>query len=505
MPNKIDSNATGLAIAEEVIGSPKTLPGTPIWYTLEPNTYSDFGGEVSTVSRDPINPTRQRKKGTVTDLDASGGFNTDVTQNNLTRILQGFMFANYREKFDTIPINGTAITMTATTTTTYTAASGLGSFLANDLIFASGFTNAANNGLKLVASATATTVTTTGNVVETPPAGAELQACGFQFTSGDCTMTVASGVATLGATTKNLTQLNLNVGEWIFIGGDQTAEKFATCPVGYARVASVSATQIVFDKVTAAFVTDTGVGKTIRIFFGKFLRNESVPASIITRTYNIERQLGNDGSGIQSEYLEGAVANEFTLNIPQADKLNADLGFVAMNNAFRTGVTGVKSGTRVNALGEGAFNTSSNVYRIRMNIINPTTLQPTALFAYVTEANISINNNASLAKAVSVLGGFDITVGTFEVGGSVTAYFSDVTAVQAVRNNSDVTLDAILAKSNAGMVIDLPLLALGNGRITIEKDAAVTVPLETLAAEGGKGYTLGITVLPYLPTAAMPV
>lgn len=504
MANKIDSNATGLAIAEEVIGTPKTLPGTPIWYTLEPNSYSDFGGEVSTVARDPINPSRQRKKGTVTDLDASGGFNHDITQNNLTRIMQGFMFANFNEKFDTIPFNGTAIPITSTTTTTYVAASGLTGFLANDLVFASGFTNAANNGLKLVASATATTLTTTGNVVETPPAGAELQAVGYQFASGDCTMNVTGGVATLGATVKNLTTLGLQVGEWVYLGGDLAAEKFATCPTGYARVKTISATQIVFDKVTAAFVTDAGASKTIRLFFGKFLRNQSNPANIITRTYNVERQLGNDGSGIQSEYLTGAVANEFTLNIPQADKLNADLGFVAMNNEFRTGVTGVKSGTRVASLGEAAFNTSSNVFRVKLNIIDPLTLQPTPLFAYVTEGTITINNNASLAKAVSVLGGFDITVGTFEVGGSLTAYFSNVTAVQAVRNNSDVTFDAILAKSNAGLVYDIPLLSLGNGRLNVEKDQAVTLPLETLAAEGSTGYTLGITVFPYLPTVAMP-
>lgn len=505
MPNKIDSNATGLAIAEETIGSPKTLPGTPVWYALEPNSYSDFGGEISTVARDPINPSRQRQKGTVTDLDASGGFNHDVTQNNLTRVMQGFLFANYGEKADTAPINGAGITMTATTTTTYTAASGLTIFRANDLVLGQNFTNAANNGLKLLSAAASGSVTTTGNVVETPPAAAEIQAVGFQFTSGDAVMTVSGGVATLSTTTKDLTQLALRPGEWVFIGGDGAAEKYATCPVGYARVKTIATNAIVFDKVTAAFVSDTGTGKTIRIFFGQFLRNESNPSNIITRTYNLERQLGNDGSGIQSEYLEGAVANELTLNIPQADKLNADLNFVAMNNLQRTGTQGVKSGTRVAALKEAAYNTSSNVYRLKLNIIDPVTLQPTPLFAYVTEGNITINNNASLAKAVSVLGGFDITVGTFEVGGSLTAYFNNVTAVQAVRNNADVTFDAILAKNNAGLVYDLPLIALGGGRVSIEKDQAVTVPLETLAAEGSLGFTLGVTVFPYLPTVAMPV
>lgn len=505
MANKIDSNVTGLAFAEEVVGTPKTLPGTPIWYALEPNSYSDLGGQLTTVAREPINASRQRQKGNVTDLEASGGFNTDVTQNNMTRLLQGFMFADAHEKADTAPLNGTAITITGVTSTTYTAASGLTIFRAGDLIFASGFSTAANNGLKLLSATASGSVTTTGNTAEaSPPAAAAIQAVGFEFASGDATMTVTSGVATLGATAKDLTQLGLQVGEWIFIGGDTSGTSFATCPKGYARVKTVSATAIVFDKVTAAFVTDAGTGKTLRIFLGKFLRNEKTTNLIKTRTYNLERSLGSDGVGTQSEYLEGAIANQFTLNIPAASKMNADLSFVAMDNVTRTGTQGLKSGTRVSALQEAAFNTSSNVYRIRMNVIDNTTLQPSALFAYVTEATLTVNNNASLAKAVGTLGAIDVNVGNFEVGGSITAFFSTVAGVAAIRANSDVTLDMILAKSNAGIVFDMPLLALGNGRLSVQKDQAITIPLETLAAEGATGYTLGVTVMPYLPTAAMP-
>jgi len=508
MPNKIDSNVTGCYIAEEASGTPKTLPGSPVWYEQEPNSYSDFGGEYSSVARDVISVGRQRKRGTITDLEASGGFNVDYTQNNLTRLLQGFIFADAHEKFDTAALNGTAITITNIdgTAEEFDAASGLDGAKVNDILLGSGFTQSAANALHVVQSVTSdTNIETDVDLAdETPPAAARLRTVGHQFGSGDLTMTVASGVATLGTTTKDLTELGLQIGEWIWLGGDSAATAYATCPKGYGRVLSVATNAIVLDKVSATFVTDTGSGKTIQMFFGKFFRNEVTSALIKTRTYNIERQLGNDGSGIQSEYITGSVANELTLNIPQAEKLNADLSFLSMGQEFRDGATGVKSGTRVAASGEAPFNTSKNIYRLRMNIIDNTTLEPTALFAYVTEANISINNNASLNKAVSVLGGFDITVGNFEIGGSVTAYFNDVAAVQAIANNSDVTIDIIAAKDNAGIVYDIPMLGLGGGRLTVEKDQAITVPLETLAAEGATGYTLGVTSFDYLPTGAMP-
>jgi hypothetical protein len=506
MPNKIDSNTTALAYAEEQ--SLKTLPGTPVWYPLEPNSYSDFGGQVSLLSRNPINALRKNKKGVITDLDASGEFNQDLTHSNLTRLLQGFFFADIREKVTNLPMNGTAIPFTSVTASTdiYAAASGLAGILANSLVYFTGFTNAANNGLKVVPSAsTATQITAPdGTVDETPPATAKAKLVGYQFASGTLNVAMNGQLVQLSRASGavDFTTLPLNPGDWIFVGGDAVGERFVTNLPGFGRVKRVATTFIELDKVSWTPSAETGTGKTVRIFYCDVLKDESTTNLIKRRTYNIERQLGNDGNGIQSEYLVGAVANELTINIAQADKINVDISFVACDVEQRTGTTGIKSGTRATQTVEDAYNTSSDFSRIKLNLAGDAYTSSTALFAFATEMTVSINNNVNPNKAVGTLGAFDLSVGNFTVSGEMTAYFGDVTAVQAVRNNSDITIDFAIVKANKGLLFDMPLIALGDGRLEVEQDEAITLPLETNAAESTYGHTLFLGSFSYLPDLA---
>lgn len=515
--NKIDSNITGLSIAEEECLKvlPDLVPDSGdqaggVWYAMAPNSYSDFGGELTTVASAPIDPSRQNQKGAITDLDASGGFNVDFKQSNLTRILQGFFFADAREPTSTKPLNGAPVVITSVdaATKTYAAASGLASFVAGQLIFCTGFTNASNNGLKTVASSTASTVVVVEALIDeaAPPAAAMFQRVGGQMTSGDINIAVVGNVASMISTTTDFTTFpGLIPGKWIFLGGDATVNRFAN-NVGYARIKTISANSVVFDDTTWAPVTESGAGKSIRFFVGVLIKNEKTPALIKRRSYNIERTLGEGENGTQAEYLVGAVANELTVNIPQADKLNADLSFIACDNIQRSGDPGdeIKPGTRVSTLQESPFNTSSDIYRIKMSVIDPASSNPSALFGYVSDASITVNNNISPNKAVGVLGAFDTSAGNFEVGGSITAYFTTVSAVKAVRANADVGLSMIVAADNAGFLFDIPLLGLGGGRLNVEKDAPITVPLEPAGAENPNGYTLLYQTFAYLPNLAMP-
>jgi hypothetical protein len=139
--------------------------------------------------------------------------------------------------------------------------------------------------------------------------------------------------------------------------------------------------------------------------------------------------------------------------------------------------------------------------------MNETDANPTPLFAFANEMKLMVNNNVSPDKALGVLGAFDASAGTFEVGGSITAYFADIAAVQAVRNNSDITLDIHMVKANAGISIDFPLITLGDGRLDVVQDESIKIPLETEAATGAKidtnlNHTLMMVFFDYLPTLA---
>lgn len=503
MADKIDSNSTGLAVAEEAFL--KTLPVSPVWYEVEPNSYPDFGADISTVARSTINPSRQNKKGVIVDLDASGGFSVDATSDVLKRFSQGFLFADAHEKPSTSPLNGTAVTLTAVdgTGNDYEAASGLGVFLPGHLVKASGFGVDANNGVKTVTAAASAslTVSETISTEATPPASAKIEVVGFKAGTGDLNVVVSTTLVTLTSTTLDFTTLGLNVGEYVFVGGDSAGSCFVNNAPGYARVKTVAAHALAFDDTSWAPVSETGTGLAIELYFGAFVRNEKTASLIKRRSYQLERQLGEDNDGVQSEVLVGAIPNELVLNMPLADKITADMSFVALDNEQRTGADGVKSGTRVPAVTEDIFNTTSNIARAKMGLGG--SLNPSPLFAYLQEVTLTINNNVTPNKALAVLGGFDASVGNFDVSGSLTAYFADIAACAAVRNNSDVSLNVIAANDNKGFVFDLPLVSLGGGKLNVEKDNPVTIPLDATAAECDAGYTLATTHFTYLPDVGM--
>lgn len=516
LENKIDSNITGLAYAKEaVIGF---LPGeggnagSPVWRRLLPVSYEDFGGEITTVAPQTINPSRQKRKGVITDNESSGGFEHYMTFHNLTDLMQGAMFAALRRKGTELV---TAVDIDGANPDEYEVAS-TASFVVGSLIKGINFANSANNSLNLV------TVIVTDVSVEvasgqlvaeaSPPATARIDVVGFQAAAGDIDVTTVGDFATLTSTTLDFTTLGLVPGQWIFIGGEVAGDRFTTAANnGFKRIRSIAANAVVIDKSNLAMVTEANASATIRLFFGDVLRNET-GALIVRSTYQLERTLGapdsDSPSDVQSEVVVGAVLNELTINIPSADLLTVDVSFLGTDTQQRISTVGPKQSGVLNSDIADEYNTSSDVGRMRLSVISTTSESVSALFAYVTEASITLNNNMSPNKAVGVLGAFDMTAGIVEIGGELTAYFTTIEAVRAVRNNSSLTFDLSLIKDNTGIIFDMPLLSLSNGRPEVELNEPIMIPLEQMAATGedinaNLNHTLLITYFNYLPEAAM--
>lgn len=518
----LDSNGTGLRFCEEISIGVLDIAANQVWYPYEPNTYPDFGGKIKTVARNPINASRQRQKGVVVDKDATAGFNQDLSQPAFQRIAQGFLFADMREKYDSVPFNGTPVADIAVdgTANGYTSAAfGHGSrVLVRSLLLASGWINGTNNGLKQVSVITAETevdVTDTALVDEVYNANARIQVVGYRFTVSTVDM-VNSGTAfphfNRASGAVDWTTLGLIPGEWVYIGGDATANHFVN-PLnnGWARIHSVTASTIVFDKASFTMAAETGTSLQIDMYFGKVLKNEADPTLIKRRTYQAERTLGAPDaaqpSQIQAQYVTGSVPNEWKFNLAQASIISADFGFISTGTDSRDAATGPKSldaGATAPALvSDDAFNTTSHIKRLKMEIISDEVANPTPLFAFVTDANLSVKNNNTPTKALGVLGAFEVSAGIFEVSGSLTAYFTDVAAIDAVENNSDVSFDLALVQNNAGMVMDLPLLALGNGLPKVELNKSIIIPIDFDAAPDKTfNHTLLFNWLNYLPDRA---
>ncbi len=612
--NKILSNIVGLAAAREVcqgyladeidtrtgksVGGNPPSPFDARWKKYAPNTYADTGATITTTAPNPISETRQRNKGIVTDLEASIGFNHNVSATNMNDMFEAALFANTR-KFDKTLGGNTKATSGEVTENgqtyavsfvSYSDASNgdesfiripfssnserdeiISNFPAVSRIRLSGLKTKSQNGDFDVEGTPSVVME---NFVDVPVSdGGDFIPLGNGdgtglFTSvtgvvavalmavpgtrdiiseetsviapaaGGISMQVTdekevSLTSLTGGSNINFSTLGLEAGDWVFVGGDDNGgvRTSFSCRAnnGFKRVAALrddngdtvpnpTATKLVFDKGNgneeSEITLATGSGNTnrcIKLFLGDTLQNGLVRPN---NTFQFERTLGNSDGGAgnnQSELITGCVLNEVSINFPASGLVNADLGFVAKDQKLLSDGDEDKaerSGTLTDELlKKDILNTVSDISRMNLSRVasDGSIIQGSDFFNFVTEASLTINNGVTPDKALSVLGSFDYSIGNFIVSGSLQAYFANVDAVRAVRENADVTLDYALVKENAGIVFDLPLITLGDGRLNVEEGQSIRLPLNTEAANAekhGLPYTMKIVFFPYLPNLA---
>lgn len=497
---KIDSASVGLYMAKEQ--SINVLPQNPVWQQLEPSEVGDIGGETTQTPRTIIRPDRQNNRGAITDLSASADFTQELSQSNANELFQGFCFAQAHEPFTTKPLNTAGTTVTAgdgtftLTDTTYDTSS----VIAGNLVKASGFETAANNGVFEVASVSDNVITlTSGSGVTAEAVGdGVVEVVGYRTSAS---ITVSGKVKLVF---DDADDLGLELGQWIFVGGD--TNKFTTNGTFFARISAIESSGLTLDFTTNVGELEAEESTTIDIFYGVTIHNEKDIDKIKRTTYTIEERLDyadQERTVPQASYVSGCVPSEMTITIENSALSKIQYTFTGCRFYTRKGT--LMDGTRLEPWDEKGYNDANEVYLSCLSTVSndPTETAPTAMFAFMSSGNISINNNTSENKAVGCLGAFDISVGKFDVTASPNVYFTDVDSIKALQNNTDVGMQIILSRNNEGIIFDIPMMGMGASIPSVSEGEPITMDLTANGAKSKYGYTFAFLNFHYLPDVAM--
>lgn len=533
------TNNTGLVAAREA--SSGVLPGTPDWKILEPDAVSSFGAAITTTPRSPISKLRQRRKGTITDLDADIEYDADQTFDSLHDFTEAFVAAtavNADMTFraaDVLTTGYTVPALTAAQAAKFQYTVTLGPFT---LVHAAGYAATNNNTVGAILPITGAVSTSdvlipvgsSGLTVETAPTNSEVSLAGIRAEAGDLALAVSGNIGTLtsnnggAATPLDFTTLGLTAGQTIHIGGLLTANRMGSTAggsndsFGEARIREIDSggQSLTLDKLgtglTASDGTDTGsAGSAVAVdlLFGRFIRNVSVDdADYNAITYTFESAYPNlfetdpptpvanpDGF----EYVIGARANQMTWNMPLTDKSSATFSFIGTNAEEPVDNSSRKAGasTARSPLFTGAINTSSDFFRLGIADVDDTGL--TSDFKDLT---LTMNNNVSPEKVLGLLGARFMNSGNFEVDLEGSALFTNAEVPARVRENTTVTAAWLLRNDEGAVAVDIPSATAGSDGKEYPVNETVRISMTLQAFTDPLFETsIGVSFFPVYPAA----
>jgi hypothetical protein len=455
------TEGTNLACAREASFGVQPTGG---WFNLRPNDHGDIGSSIKKTSRTPITSRRQVFRPIVTDLDSGVPYKADITIDDLDNFMEGIFCAVVKHSGGTgvSKFRPTAVVDGGVAADEYTVAAG-GALPANTLIVARGFQNALNNGLKVVVATsgnTAIKVATGSLVAEVVPAAPlsysnpTVEVAGVQGASGDIG---ADASGNLTSTANIWTTVGLNVGQWIRLGDLPSGAAFAfanTAYVGFARVRAIAAGLLTLERrqwtVGAA---DTGVGKTIRVFFTSWCRNVALThADFVKPSYAFEivyPDLNSPGVA-EYEYPLGNVLDEAKFELPLTSKATMELTFVGTNTPDPVTSRATGADAALDPVTELALSTATDVPLLQIQNVDESGL--TTEFKSLT---LSFKNNATPEKVIGTLGANRINAGRFEVMIDAEVIFTSSQVVKAIRDNRRVSLGCALSNADFGAFIDV--------------------------------------------------
>ena len=245
---------------------------------------------------------------------------------------------------------------------------------------------------------------------------------------------------------------------------------------------------------------DAGAGKKIELLFGQFLRNVDVDdASFLERSFTFEGSYDDLGAGPvkEYEYAKGNYCNEIGMSLPLADKAMMNYGFVGQDTDNPTTSQKTHTGGTVLHQMTEAFNTSSDIIRLRI-----TKADETGLTTDFKSATVTFNNNVSGEKVLGYLGSKFLNTGVFEVNIETQLLFTEGDVIDAIRANETVTMDYILRNNDGAIAVDIPSMTIGGGNREFPVNETILVNLTGEAFEDPTlGTSMGVSLFPLYPTS----
>ena len=267
---------------------------------------------------------------------------------------------------------------------------------------------------------------------------------------------------------------------------------------GFARIISIDTNLITLDKRRAVFAADTGAGKLIDLYFGRYLRNVPVnDADYEELTIQFEGAYPNlePAAATGFEYAINNWSAELTLEIPLTDKATVTFGFVGANTEPVVTTQKTNAATPVIPVRTEAFGTSQDVARLRIQEVDETGL--TTCFKSLS---LTLSNNVEPEKCIGTLGSTFINRGNFDVNFEAQLLFTNAQVINAIKDNDTVGLDFALDNGDGGIFIDIPALALGGGdkEYPINQSILINTTGEAFA-DPVLNTSIGITLFPFIP------
>jgi hypothetical protein len=497
-----ETNAEGMnvsAVEETVQGQATPPSGAKDWLNLEADTIGNPGAEYKKMGRSPFSRKRQLRRPIVVGADAKLTLDVDVIKDHVDFFGEGIFMSDFKHsggndqsKFRPTDVTATGYTVDAN-----------GDFPNGSLVKAQGFENDENNGLKVLAGgSTGIEIRTTGLVIEDPaPDNAIVEFAGIQGIAGDLRLDGDGNLTSQGQW--DFTTLGLYENQFIYLPHqDEVLDEFAFANAeyfGFAQIQEIAAGKLTLKRrdweVGAA---DAGAGKTIQVFFTKWVRN--VPRKDddeALKSYQFELAYPDLAAGPADAYmyLRGYMCNMWTWTFSPENKATAQVEFIGMTASDPKTARLSGPETALDPVSGLALGTSTDFTRLSVQ-----NADESGLMTDFVDLKIALKNNITPEKALATLGNRFTPLGTFEAEVTAEVFFTTPDLITAVRDNRKVSLATAMRNDDFGVLLDIPSMGVMETPQKIEHNRLVKITSKCSGYEDAfGGYTCGMSVFAHLP------